>query len=56
LGPEILINNYSGQQLKQTWRRKIQNDRRLGIVGFITLYKNNMGQILKNITTHNHIK
>jgi len=27
---------YSGPQQKQTWRRKIQNDRRLGTVGIFT--------------------
>ncbi len=36
--------------------KKTSNDGRLGAVGFITEYKNNMGQILNNITSHGHIK
>jgi len=39
-----------------TWRRKIQNDRRLGIVGIFTYYENNLGRILNNITSHGNIK
>jgi len=47
---------YSGPQQKQTWRRKIQNDRRLGTVGIFPYYENNLGRILNNITTHGNIK
>jgi hypothetical protein len=49
-------HTYSGQHLKQTWHRKIQNDRRLGTVVMFTYYKNNLGWILNNITSHGHIK
>ena len=47
---------YSEPHLKQTWRRKIQNDRRLGTVVIFTYYKNNLGRILNNSTSHGHIK
>ncbi len=33
------VQSYSGHQQKQTWRRKIQNDRRLGTVGIFTYYE-----------------
>jgi hypothetical protein len=46
---------YSGQHLKQTWHRKIQNDRRLGTVVIFTYYKNNLGRILNNITSSSEI-
>jgi hypothetical protein len=43
---------YSGPQQKQTFRRKIQNDHRLCTVGIFTYYKNNLGRIQNNITSH----
>jgi hypothetical protein len=50
------LKQYSGPQPKHTCRRKMQNDRRLGIVGIFTYYKNNMGRILNNIIFHGQIK
>ncbi len=52
----LSMAEYSGPQQKQTWRRKIQNDRRLGTVGIFTYYENNLGRILNNITSHGNIK
>jgi len=44
-------NLYSGPQKKQTWHRKIKNDRRLGTVEIFTYNENNLGRILNNITS-----
>jgi hypothetical protein len=53
---QFSLYKYSGPHLKQTLHRKIQNDRRLGTVWIFTYYKNNLGWILNNTTSHGHIK